>query len=302
MGSKYSQNNREEKSSEQNYNINQKLNIEPYETSLSIKTNEYTEKSSMTTTTENIDNLMNRVPYKFEWKGEGNQVLLTGDFLDWKGKIIMKKNENTGYFEVVIPLERKKHRFKFIVDGNWACTNQYPTEPDEHNNLNNFISLNDYYPPKEILMPKVENIMKNKINLNESIKTEEENNIKNKIIVKKEEQRKKLYNCRYPLINELNTLAPIIMLHYKPIFFLDYPSRQDFIKQKEGTNFLTYKEKNFNTENNTYKKIMTCPHEKLMHFCANLDDIKNIDNDFFRLCTTVRNKHKFLTLIYYKPK
>jgi len=302
MGSKYSQNNREEKSSEQNYNINQKLNIEPYETSLSIKTNEYTEKSSMTTTTENIDNLMNRVPYKFEWKGEGNQVLLTGDFLDWKGKIIMKKNENTGYFEVVIPLERKKHRFKFIVDGNWACTNQYPTEPDEHNNLNNFISLNDYYPPKEILMPKVENIMKNKINLNESIKTEEENNIKNKIIVKKEEQRKKLYNCKYPLINELNTLAPIIMLHYKPIFFLDYPSRQDFIKQKEGTNFLTYKEKNFNTENNTYKKIMTCPHEKLMHFCANLDDIKNIDNDFFRLCTTVRNKHKFLTLIYYKPK
>ena len=295
MGSKYSQNNREEKSSEQNYNINQKLNIEPYETSLSIKTNEYTEKSSMTTTTENIDNLMNRVPYKFEWKGEGNQVLLTGDFLDWKGKIIMKKNENTGYFEVVIPLERKKHRFKFIVDGNWA-------EPDEHNNLNNFISLNDYYPPKEIPMSKVENIMKNKINLNESIKTEEDNNIKNKIIVKKEEQRKKLYNCKYPLINELNTLAPIIMLHYKPIFFLDYPSRQDFIKQKEGTNFLTYKEKNFNTENNTYKKIMTCPHEKLMHFCANLDDIKNIDNDFFRLCTTVRNKHKFLTLIYYKPK
>ena len=302
MGSKYSQNNREEKSSEQNYNINQKLNIEPYETSLSTKTNEYTEKSSMTTTTENIDYLMNRVPYKFEWKGEGNQVLLTGDFLDWKGKIIMKKNENTGYFEVVIPLERKKHRFKFIVDGNWACTNQYPTEPDEHNNLNNFISLNDYYPPKELPMSKVENIMKNKINLNESIKTEEENNIKNKIIVKKEEQRKKLYNCRYPLINELNTLAPIIMLHYKPIFFLDYPSRQDFIKQKEGTNFLTYKEKNFNTENNTYKKIMTCPHEKLMHFCANLDDIKNIDNDFFRLCTTVRNKHKFLTLIYYKPK
>ena len=302
MGSKYSQNNREEKSPEQNYNINKKLNIEPYETSLSIKTNEYTEKSSMTTTTENIDNLMNRVPYKFEWKGEGNQVLLTGDFLDWKGKIIMKKNENTGYFEVVIPLERKKHRFKFIVDGNWACTNQYPTEPDEHNNLNNFISLNDYYPPKEIPMSKVENIMKNKINLNESIKTEEENNIKNKIIVKKEEQRKKLYNCRYPLINELNTLAPIIMLHYKPIFFLDYPSRQDFIKQKEGTNFLTYKEKNFNTENNTYKKIMTCPHEKLMHFCVNLDDIKNIDNDFFRLCTTVRNKHKFLTLIYYKPK
>ena len=302
MGSKYSQNNKEEKSSEQNYNTNQKLNIEPYETSLSIKTNEYTEKSSMTTTTENIDYLMNRVPYKFEWKGEGNQVLLTGDFVDWKGKIIMKKNENTGYFEIVIPLERKKHRFKFIVDGNWVCTNQYPTEPDEHNNLNNFITLNNYLPPEEFQTTKAEKILKNKINLNESIKTEEDNNSKNQITTKKEEQRKKLYNCKYPLINELNTLAPIIMLHYKPVFFLDYPSRQDFIKQKEGTNFFGYKEKNFNTENNTYKKIMTCPHEKLMHVCANLNDIENIENDFFRLCTTVRNKHKFLTLIYYKPK
>ena len=74
MGSKYSQNNREEKQPEQNNNIIQKINIEPYETSISLKTNEYTEKSSITTTTENIDYLMNKVPYKFEWKGEGRET------------------------------------------------------------------------------------------------------------------------------------------------------------------------------------------------------------------------------------
>ena len=302
MGSRYSQNNREEKSSEQNNNINQKYNTELNDTSLSMKTNEYTEKSPITTTTENIDNLMTKVPYKFQWKGEARQVLLTGDFLNWKGKIIMKKNENTGYFEAIIPLKRKKHDFKFIVDGNWICSSQYPSAPDERNNLNNFITLNNYIPPKELQTSKIENIMENKIILNETIKTEEENNSKNQIILNKEEQRKKGYNCKYPLINELNTLAPAIMLHYKPIFFLDYPSRQDFIIQRDDSAFLAYKERNFNTENNTYKKIMTCPHEKLMHFCSNLGDINNIDSEFFRLCTTVRNKHKFLTLIYYKPK
>ena len=50
------------------------------------------------------------------------------------------------------------------------------------------------------------------------------------------------------------------------------------------------------------KKIMTCPHEKLMHFCTNLEDFKNINNHYLKVCTTVRTKHKFLTLIYYKPK
>ena len=107
------------------------------------------------------------------------------------------------------------------------------------------------------------------------------------------------------------------MSHYKPIFNLNYPSKQvalnKYIEQmtnnkgkinnngKKEKN-LTYKEKNFYNENNTYKKIMTCPHEKLMHFCTNLEDLKNINNHYLKVCTTVRTKHKFLTLIYYKPK
>ena len=60
---------------------------------------------------------------------------------------------------------------------------------------------------------------------------------------------------------------------------------------------MAYKEKNFYNENNTYKKIMTCPHEKLMHFCTNLEDFKNINNHYLKVCTTVRTKHKFLTFI-----
>ena len=318
MGSKLSQTNKEEKSPEKKYNINQNYSIEPYDPSISQKTNEYTDKSSITTTTEFFDNEMKRVPYKFEWKGEGKEVLLTGDFVDWKGRIYMKKNEKTGYYEAVLPLEKKKYNFKFIIDGNWVCSNQYPTNFDEQKNLNNFISLHNYFPPEDLLK-KSKNVIKtdntnnyNKIGNNQNNNKEDED--KTRIISKREDPRKKAYNCRYPLINELNTIAPVIMWHYKPIFNLEYPSNQDFIdiyqlkrnskykNNEENEKTLEYKEKNFNNENNTYKKIMTCPHEKLMHFCTNLGDIKNININFFRLSTTIRTKHKFLTFIYYKPK
>ena len=322
MGSKFSQTNKEEKSPEKNYNDDKKYNLEPYDTSISQKTNEYTDKSAITTTTEFVDNENGSLPFKFEWKGEGKEVLLTGDFNDWKGKIIMKKNDITGFYETVLPLERKKYNFKFVIDGNWVCSSQYPTNYDEHQNLNNFITLYNYSPPKELYI-ETESDSKNDRNINSN---ENKNNIdnynnhvnkKNQVIFKKEDSKKKPYNCKFPLINELNTIAPTIMSHYKPIFNLNYPSKQvalnkyielmtnnkgkiDNNEKKEKN--LVYKEKNFNNENNTYKKIMTCPHEKLMHFCTNLEDLKNINNNFLKVCTTIRTKHKFLTMIYYKPK
>ena len=321
MGSKFSQTNKEEKSPEKNYDDYKKYNLEPYDTSISQKTNEYTDKSPITTTTEFIDNENGSLPFKFEWKGEGKEVLLTGDFNDWKGKIIMKKNDITGFYETVLPLERKKYNFKFVIDGNWVCSSQYPTNYDEHQNLNNFITLYNYSPPKELYI-ETENDSKNDRSINAN---ENKNNIdnynnhvnkKNQVIFKKEDSKKKPYNCKFPLINELNTIAPTIMSHYKPIFNLNYPSKQvalnkyielmtnnkGKIDNNEKEKNLVYKEKNFNNENNTYKKIMTCPHEKLMHFCTNLEDLKNINNNFLKVCTTIRTKHKFLTMIYYKPK
>ena len=317
MGSKFSQNIKEEKPQESTYNTDKKYNIEVDDTSISFKTNENTEKSSITTTTEVNNDQSKFVPYKFEWKGNNKEVLVTGDFINWEKKLLMKKNPKTGIFELVLFLEKKKHNFKFIVDGQWVCSSQYPTNNDGSNNINNFITLDNYSPNNELIRKEKENKYQNIINLNESLNTNKEENNKNQINIKREDTRKKQYNCRIPLNDELNTIAPIIMWHYRPIFNLEYPSNQDLItleKNKYSKNnqeqkdenptkkYLEYREKNFNTENNTYKKIMTCPHEKLMHFCTNLDDIRNIDNNFFRLCTTIRNKHKFLALIYYKPK
>ena len=42
-----------------------------------------------------------------------------------------------------------------------------------------------------------------------------------------------------------------------------------------------------------------------MHCCPNMNDLdikENNKSNYFRICTTIRNKHKFLTAVYYKPK
>ena len=54
MGSKLSHNNKDDKSPEKNNNNEVKFNAEPDDISISQKTNEYTDKSSITTTTEFI--------------------------------------------------------------------------------------------------------------------------------------------------------------------------------------------------------------------------------------------------------
>ena len=295
MGSKYSQNNKDEIKPKKIFNIVKDYSIETEELSLSNQTKENTDNSSITMNSEIYDNRNKYIYYKFEWIGEGKNVLLSGDFSDnWKTKIYMKKNEETGIFEVILPLERKKFNFKFIIDGDWVCSKQYQTTYDNHNNLNNFIDLTNFNKnaiKKEKNQNNINSITCNNQETNNSFST-----------YKKEEMKKRYYDCKYPLNNELNIVAPIIMTHYIYSFNIDYQSNQDFISVNPSKDFLQYKEKNFKTENNTYKKIMIWPHIKLLHSCSNLEDIKNKEKNYFRICVTNRNKHKFLTIVYYKPK
>ena len=53
--------------------------------------------------------------------------------------------------------------------------------------------------------------------------------------------------------------------------------------------------------NNSYKKVFTFHHEKLGHLISEISGYYKIENRIFRTSTTERKKHKFLTIIYYKP-
>ncbi|KAF9912068.1 hypothetical protein EC991_001014 [Linnemannia zychae] len=82
------------------------------------------------------------VAHTFQWKNGGGVVKVTGSFDNWEESIVLKKVPgNQDKSEIVIDLDRtKKTLFKFIVDGQWRCTDEYPTESDSIGNINNVLA------------------------------------------------------------------------------------------------------------------------------------------------------------------
>ena len=270
----------------------------------SIKNNnKYNESFSTSQNTQNEENSIKalsikeskdkKFPFKFEWKGNGKSVLLAGSFLDnWNNIKVMVKNNKTETFERIVYLPKTKHQFKFIVDNKWICSNQYPTMADERGNINNFIDLTNYIPPENLLNEeKKKKGELNQINLLNQSTTANNKNINY--------NKNNDYTTKMPSIGELNMIPPNIIKHYLPKFDINYQSNQKKIGKK---NYLKYKEKNLMDENNTYKKILVFPHEKLMHLCPNINYLNPKENNYMKICTTTRNKHKFLTTVYYRPR
>ena len=279
----YNKSNKYEKNSWDTYSSSQQTQDDTESTTIPAKTK--AEKIEKTEKKQKEELL----PFKFEWKGLGSRVILAGEFLEnWTKYEPMIKNPQTEVFEKIIKLPKTKHYFKFIVDNKWVCSNQYPTTMDNSNNQNNFIDLTNYTPPKEL--KQIEEFKKGILKPHRS-----------KVIVLDMKDKTK-YNCEFPDSHELNSDAPSTIIHYKQSFHLDYQSNQKIIKKISKKRNLNFKVKNALNENNTYKKILPCPHEKLMHFCQNINDLKNWKKNYLRGSTTIRNKHKYLTIVYYKPK
>ena len=292
MGSQSSKNEQKEqpiKLSPEYWGPNSIKNNNKYNESFSTSQNTQNEENSIKTLSikESKDK---KFPFKFEWKGNGKSVLLAGSFLDnWNNIKVMVKNNKTETFERIVYLPKTKHQFKFIVDNKWICSNQYPTMADERGNINNFIDLTNYIPPENLL--KEDEKKKGELNLlNQSNIANNKNHNYNK---------NNDYTTKMPSIGELNMIPPNIIKHYLPKFDINYQSNQKKIGKK---NYLKYKEKNLMDENNTYKKILVFPHEKLMHLCPNINYLNPKENNYMKICTTTRNKHKFLTTVYYRPR
>lgn len=275
------------------YGSNTYKNNTNYDESFSTSQNTQINQSEEQSTKNNKNEFSSKkYPFKFEYKGNGKSVLLAGSFLDnWANIKVMVKNSNNDTYERVVYLPKAKHQFKFIVDNKWVCSDQYPTMPDERGIINNFIDLTNYVPPENLLKDE----LIKKLGRNEPEKMNKDNKeINNK--------NNDYTSTKMPRFNELNMIPPNIIQHYIPRFNLNYQSNQNRIGRKK---YLKYTERNLKTENNTYKKILVFPHEKLMHCCPNMNDLdikENNKSNYFRICTTIRNKHKFLTAVYYKPK
>ena len=223
--------------------------------------------------------LNEKIPYKFEWKEGGNEVKISGSFLDdWKKKEELKKNLTTGEYEITINVPKGIHQFKFIVDDNWMCSQNYNIINDKMNNANNIIDLTNY---------KLPNINENNINMQGKKKK------------KKSGKDNIEYSCNFPNTTEVNLEAPIVPMHYIPSFNLNNQTNQESLNNYFKP--LTLDKRRNIIENNIYKTIITISHEKLSHLCFNHENSNN-NEKYIRTSMSQRNKHKFITLVYYSPK
>lgn len=251
-------------------------------------------------TTENtkVHESNDLIPFKFEWKESGTDVKISGSFLDnWDRKEPLKFNSETKSYEITLKIPRGLNQFKFIVDDKWVCSKYYKIIKDKSNNDNNEIDTNA---------------------INESTMNSSMNN-NNILDIKK--KKKKVgkgnndYNCLIPTKSAVNAEAPIIPLYFRSYINIDFNSNQldkakfndkliDLSEEKakdttkENEEMLILNKTKDLLETNTFKSIMTIPHEKLSHLFLYCDS----DNKYIRNAMTQRNKHKFLTVVYFSPK
>lgn len=254
-------------------------------TTNSFQQSETAEKTKMSELNETV-------PYTFEWKEGGNNVHFCASFLeDWNRKEPMKLNKETNNYEVTLNVPKGVHQFKFIVNGQWVCSKNYKIINDKDNNINNEIEINNDNNTKNI---------SNTNNIQEMKKTK-----------KKHQKGNNDYNCVYPNQSSVNPDAPNIPVFFNALINLNYNSNQLNLdlnsKQNEqnnndkiDNNKLLFKFDKTKTilENSTFKSITTIPHEKLAHIFTHF----YINNKYIKSSVTQRNKHKFLTLVYFSPK
>ena len=105
------------------------------------------------------------------------------------------------------------------------------------------------------------------------------------------------YDKKYPELDILNKKTPKLVTFYQKPFDINNLSNKDKFQKY----LISINSKNYNlygTANNPYKKVTTFQHEKIGHLISEINEIKK---NYLRISTTERKKHKFLTIIYYKP-
>lgn len=78
--------------------------------------------------------------HEFVWRHGGKSVYITGTFDGWSGKEHQMSMTPDGVYKECIPLDpNKQWQFKFVVDGVWRCSLDYPTIKDRTGNTNNVL-------------------------------------------------------------------------------------------------------------------------------------------------------------------
>lgn len=185
------------------------------------------------------------VEVTFIWKEKGNDVFITGSFAGWKQWFMLEKQGDIFYRKLQLPKE--KHYFKFIVDKDWKCSDNYNKEVDYTGNVNNSVDLTYVESPKtKETQRNGESSLKNI----QKLKAITKNKLKS--------NNNGSYNEIYPERSGLNTETPIIPSGYINNFDINNFSIQYKIGNPTYIN-LSYNEIYCNSNNST-SEISLPPH------------------------------------------
>ena len=254
--------------------------------------------SDLLTQEKTNSDINSKLMYKIWWKEECNEVLITGNFCDWKQNFVMKKNKKNNYFEKEIPIDnilKQKCEFKFIVDGTWRISDNYPSK-NENGYINNYID-------SEYINNHISDFKPENPNIN--------NNILNKSKDNSTDTKKSSYGNIFPTEDQLNQEAPKMPDVIDVSIQLDDFTHQIFLGKN---NYLTFSPINFCS---SYKNIFQPAHSYVNHLLTKRKKIKSkknknkekiIENDnndlnmnYIRINCNAKFKSKCLSIIYFSP-
>ena len=267
-----------------------------------LKNEKNDEQNMSEETFEDSNNI--RKNYTFIWSEGGKDVKLTGSFSDWKIKFQMTRDPNENVFKYQMPLGNEIYQYKFIVDGKWKYSKNYPTKEDGNGNINNVLdnTKNTLIQPKntkneekikESKVPKKDT--KNKKSQKKvsklstktkTTKTRATTINKNKII-----KKNSIYQSEYPSEDDITPL-PLPNEPYYESFKLENFSNQKSIGNK---NYYDYYDRYCFSFEASSKPIFILGHVNLNHLIS----VKNNKSNISKNSMSFRYREKASTFIYY---
>ena len=249
------------------------------------------------------------IQYAISWNEGGNNVLLTGDFVNWNQYFEMVKLKETNTFTLNLTLPKKPIQFKFIVDGVWKCSQNYQIVPDNSYNLNNCIDLTNV--ETNITPDNEKQSTQNKAS-KERESTDDDNVSEAETTYSETKSRRTSrestrisqvseidgYNNIYPSTTDLLTKAPKAPNYYKAPFDLDYKSNQHNIGKQKHLNFKNVTNSLMNTNSSFIDLPIPMPHINVKHL---LSEKHECSETYIKCATSHRTRLKTVTFIYYKP-
>jgi hypothetical protein len=237
---------------------------------------------------------VNKIPITFEWESGGNSVYLTGNFCNWEQFFLMEKKPN-GKHSVTLHLNKGFIQYKFKVDNEWKCNDNYPTMVD-NGNKNNFIDTTIW----EISAEEETTNSTTELSYRDSSKSYNKSFLTNATLTNSQNE----YGNHFPKIEEMNENCSKSPEQYKNKINFD-----ENIKKINIINFNNYIDNKMFGENDSYKIIKPINHELLNHMTyknakdtkeENDDDDNNINTNTTVCSIVARHRLKFTTFVYYK--